>query len=116
MHDDDKRAEIYLANEELDVLYDMELDGKEEQIRALFLIGVFCAQRISDFSRLTKKNFKVTSNDKLKIAKRNSTFNLLEKWKCAQKTTFSLQKYKKKVGFRAIFEKLLYLCTSYKRQ
>ena len=35
VHDDDKWAEIYLANEELDVLYDMELDGKEEQIRAL---------------------------------------------------------------------------------
>jgi integrase len=62
VHDDDKRAEIYLTNEELDALYDMELDGKEEQIRDLFLIGVFCAQRISDFSRLTKKNFKVTSN------------------------------------------------------
>ena len=62
VHDDDKRAEIYLTNEELDALYDMELDGKEEQIRDLFLISVFCAQRISDFSRLTKKIFKVTSN------------------------------------------------------
>ena len=62
VHDDAKRAEVYLTTEELDALYDMELEGKEEQIRDLFLIGVFCAQRISDFSRLTRKNFKVTSN------------------------------------------------------
>lgn len=62
VHDDAKRAEVYLTTEELDALYEMELEGKEEQIRDLFLIGVFCAQRISDFSRLTRKNFKVTSN------------------------------------------------------
>ena len=62
VHDNAKRAEIYLTTEELDALYNMELDGKEEQVRDLFLIGVFSAQRISDFSRLTRKNFKTTSN------------------------------------------------------
>lgn len=45
VHDDDRRAEIYLTNKELDALYEMESEGKEEQIRDLFLIGVFCAQR-----------------------------------------------------------------------
>lgn len=54
VHAQDKAAEIYLTNEELDALYNMELSGLKEQVRDLFLIGCYTGQRFSDYSSITK--------------------------------------------------------------
>lgn len=61
-HDFEKRAEVYLTDEELDALYKMRLHGEREQIRDLFILGCLTCQRYSDYSNLTKDNFKVLSD------------------------------------------------------
>ena len=58
--DEDKRAEIVLSEAEIDALYAMKLEGLLEQVRDMWCLGYFCAQRVSDYSRLTKDNFKQT--------------------------------------------------------
>ena len=58
--DADKRAEIVLSESEIDELYNMKLDGLREQVRDMWCLGYFCAQRVSDYSRLTKDNFSKT--------------------------------------------------------
>ena len=60
--DEDKRAEIVLSEKEIDALYNMPLDGMKEQARDMWLLGFFCAQRVSDYSRLTRGNFKETAS------------------------------------------------------
>jgi integrase len=60
VHDNEKRAEIYLTDEELDALYDMKLSGTDEEVRDVFFLGVLSAQRISDYSTLDKSNFTTT--------------------------------------------------------
>ncbi|MDE7459848.1 MAG: site-specific integrase [Paramuribaculum sp.] len=45
----DKTKKIYLTKEELDALYNMELEGYERIVRDVFLIGCYTAQRYSDF-------------------------------------------------------------------
>lgn len=45
----DKAKEIYLTKEELEGLYNMKLEGFEELVRDIFLIGCYTAQRYSDF-------------------------------------------------------------------
>lgn len=57
----DKAAEIYLTNEELDALYNMELGGLKELVRDLFLIGCYTGQRFSDYSAITKDCVGATS-------------------------------------------------------
>ncbi|MBP5778038.1 MAG: hypothetical protein J6W56_10875 [Prevotella sp.] len=39
MKEIDKRAEIYLTDEEIDAMYDMELTGENEIVRDIFLLG-----------------------------------------------------------------------------
>ena len=46
--DEDKRAEIVLSEDEIDALYNMPLDGMKERARDMWLLGYFCAQRVSD--------------------------------------------------------------------
>ena len=58
--DADKRAEIVLSESEIDKLYEMKLDGLREQVRDMWCLGYFCAQRVSDYSRLTRDNFSRT--------------------------------------------------------
>lgn len=58
----EKRTELYLTNEEIDALYAMKLDGIEDQVRDVFLLGVFSGQRVSDYSRLGRDNFTKTVN------------------------------------------------------
>ena len=53
----EKRAEIYLTDEEIDAMYGMELTGLEEMVRDVFLLGYFSCQRYSDYSRLRAENF-----------------------------------------------------------
>ncbi len=45
----DKTKKIYLTKDELTAMYDMKLDGFEEVVRDVFLIGCYTAQRYSDF-------------------------------------------------------------------
>ena len=53
----DKRAEIYLTDEEIDAMYDMELTGEKEIVRDIFLLGYFSCQRYSDYCKLREENF-----------------------------------------------------------
>lgn len=55
--EEEKRAEIYLTDEEIDAMYAMKLTGMEEKVRDVFLLGYFSCQRYSDYSDLKKKNF-----------------------------------------------------------
>ena len=59
---DEKRAEIYLTDEELNALYDMRLQGRQEQVRDVFFIGCLTGQRFSDYSTLTVTNFRKADN------------------------------------------------------
>ena len=54
-------VEIYLTNEELQALYDMELEGEDDRVRDVFLVGCYTSQRFSDYSRISAKN--VTFHD-----------------------------------------------------
>jgi integrase len=58
--DEDKRAEIVLSESEIDALYTMKLEGLLDQARDMWCLGYFCAQRVSDYSRLTRDNFRQT--------------------------------------------------------
>ncbi len=57
---EDKRAEIYLTDRELDALYEMELDAHQSEIRDVFFIGYLSGQRFSDYSDYSIDNFKKT--------------------------------------------------------
>ena len=57
---EDKRAEIYLTDGELDALYQMELDAGKSAIRDVFFIGYLSGQRFSDYSDYSIDNFKKT--------------------------------------------------------
>ena len=58
----DQRTELYMTPDEIDALYKFELGGKDEQVRDIFLLGLFSAQRISDYSSLDRSNFTLTDN------------------------------------------------------
>ncbi len=62
IREEDKAKEIYLTKEELSALYDMPLNGFEEQVRDVFLIGCFTALRYSDYSRIKRENIGFTHN------------------------------------------------------
>ena len=55
--EDEKRAEIYLTEEEIDALYNLELTGENEIVRDIFVLGYFSCQRYSDYCRLREENF-----------------------------------------------------------
>ena len=57
---EDKRAEIYLTDVELDALYNMKLDSHQSAIRDVFFIGYLSGQRFSDYSDYSIDNFKKT--------------------------------------------------------
>lgn len=57
---EDKRAEIYLTEREIDALYCMELDAHSSAIRDVFFIGYLSGQRFSDYSDYSIDNFKKT--------------------------------------------------------
>ena len=57
-----KQTEIYLTEEELDALYNMKLEGQKAKVRDLFFLGVFSAQRVSDYSEF--KPYNITTTDK----------------------------------------------------
>ena len=57
----DKTKEIYLTKEELEAMYEMKLEGTEEIVRDMFLIGCYTAQRFSDFSSIHASCIGVTA-------------------------------------------------------
>ena len=57
---DEKQTEIYLNEEELNALYDMQLTGQREQVRDIFFLGVFTGQRVSDYSIYNERSFAFT--------------------------------------------------------
>ena len=58
--DNEKRAEIALSDAEIDALYAMQLDGIREQVRDVWMLGFLSSQRVSDYTKFTRENFKVT--------------------------------------------------------
>ena len=56
-------TKVYLNTDEIDALYDMELPAGslQDKVRDIFLVGVFTAQRVSDYSRIRKESFSTTS-------------------------------------------------------
>ena len=62
VNDKDKRAEVALSDDEINALYGMRLEGLCEQVRDVWMLGYLSAQRVSDYSRLGRDNFKVTPN------------------------------------------------------
>lgn len=60
--DDEKMAAVALSEAEVDALYNMPLEGVREQVRDLWMLGFFSAQRVSDYSHFKRENFKVTPN------------------------------------------------------
>ncbi len=61
VEDDDKAAEIYLTEAELQALYEMPLTGLKEQVRDVFLVGCFTCQRVSDYTAITEDCFMTTA-------------------------------------------------------
>ena len=53
----EKRAEIYLTEEEIDAMYNLELTGENEIVRDIFVLGYFSCQRYSDYSKLREENY-----------------------------------------------------------
>ena len=60
---EDKKTEIYLNEEEIDALYNMELKGIHDRVRDIFLLGYFTSQRHSDYSTIRKENIVIVSDD-----------------------------------------------------
>lgn len=58
--EEDKAKKIYLTKEELSALYEMPLDGFDEQVRDVFLIGCFTAMRFSDYASIEKADIGYT--------------------------------------------------------
>lgn len=61
VREQDKSKEIYLTKEELQALYEMNLNGLEENVRDVFLIGCYTAQRFSDYSRIDEHCISTTA-------------------------------------------------------
>ena len=58
----DEKVKVYLTDEEIQALYDMKLEpgSTYDKVRDIFLVGCYTGQRISDYSRISKDNFKTT--------------------------------------------------------
>ena len=50
-------AMLGFTTEEIDAMYGMKLEGMEEMVRDVFLLGYFSCQRYSDYSKLREENF-----------------------------------------------------------
>ena len=57
----DKAVEIYLTENELQALAEMELTGLKEQVRDVFLVGCYTCQRVSDYTNITPESFTTTA-------------------------------------------------------
>lgn len=68
--DSDKATKIYLNEEELQALYDMDLKvgSMKDKVRDIFLCGCYTAQRVSDYGNFTPDNFRVTKKGNKVVA------------------------------------------------
>lgn len=64
--DTEKRAEVYLTDEEIDALYSLPLEKKLDEVRDLFVLGCLSFQRWSDYSRLRAENF-ITNSEGVRV-------------------------------------------------
>lgn len=55
----DIKTAIYLTEEELEALYGMELDGRNDLARDIFFLGYLSWQRFGDYSTFSKSNFTI---------------------------------------------------------
>ena len=62
MGENDKSLQVALTTKEVQGLYDMKLEGTEELVRDIFLIGCFTGQRVSDYGRIEPEWFGKTRN------------------------------------------------------
>lgn len=77
--DEEKRAEVYLTEEELDVIYNYPLEGREEEARDLFVLGCLTCQRFSDYGALTRENFvRTVSGTPIIRLRQQKTGNIVE--------------------------------------
>jgi integrase len=60
---------VYLPDDELDLLYNAPLSGRQEIVRDLFIVGCYTALRISDFSRIKKHHITEDNNIKIQTTK-----------------------------------------------
>ena len=60
--ENDKSLQVALTTKEVQGLYDMKLEGTEELVRDIFLIGCFTGQRVSDYGRIEPEWFGKTRN------------------------------------------------------
>ena len=61
IEEQDKAAEIYLTEGELQALYEMPLNGLYDQVRDIFLVGCYTCQRVSDYNNISKDSFTTTA-------------------------------------------------------
>lgn len=86
---------VYLTDAEIESIYNLELkDEMLDKVRDLFLIGYYTAQRVSDYSTITKdkiielKNgykafsaYQIKTGNKVRVPfLNNNAINILEKW------------------------------------
>lgn len=86
---------VYLTDEEIELIYNLELKHEIlDKVRDLFLIGYYTAQRVSDYSTITKdkiielKNgykafsaYQTKTGNKVKVPfLNNNAVSILEKW------------------------------------
>lgn len=60
IREEDKAKKIYLTKDELSALYEMRLDGLNEVVRDVFLIGCYTGMRYSDYGNIEKSNIGYT--------------------------------------------------------
>lgn len=74
---DDKRAQIYLTDDEIDALYNMQISGREPErhaaIRDLFVLGCLTCQRFSDYSNIKEDDFFVIDGTEILVLKQKKT-------------------------------------------
>ena len=68
----DKAVEIYLSEEELQALYEMDITGLKGQVRDVFLVGCYTCQRVSDYTNISESCF-------IKTAKGTPVIRLIQK-------------------------------------
>lgn len=79
VHEEEKKTEVYLTDEELDAIYNFPLEGKEEAARDLFFLGYLCCQRYSDYGVLSIENFQKTiSGTPIIKVRQQKTGNIVE--------------------------------------
>jgi len=68
INQDDKRVATYLSEEELQAMYEMPLEGIQEHVRDVFVLGTLLCQRLSDYGCLKVSNF-TTQSDGTQVCK-----------------------------------------------